>query len=73
LQHDKTKSNEQCLQEYEKINRPLLDCMTQMGSDSATVSDACQAWLTIERRYASLKPADLSRISSKSPADFSQL
>jgi hypothetical protein len=68
-----TKSNEHYVQEYEKINRPLLDCMTQMGSESATVSDACRAWLTIGQHYARLTPADLSRISSRSAADLTQL
>jgi hypothetical protein len=57
----------------DKINRPLLDFMTKTGSESATVSGVCRAWLTIEQHYASRKPAVLSRISGKSATDLSQL
>jgi hypothetical protein len=42
-------------------------------SESAVLSDACRAWLAIEEHYASLTQVDLSRISSKSATDLTQL
>lgn len=61
------------MQEYEQVNRPLLDYMVQMGSESATVSDGCRAWLMIQEHIDALTAADLSRISSTPVADLLHL
>lgn len=61
------------MQEYERINRPLLNFMVQMGSESATVSDGARAWLTVQKHCEALTRADLSRISSSPALDLAQL
>lgn len=61
------------MQEYEALNKPLTDFMTQMGSESATVSDAARAWLQIQIHFDNLTAADLSRISCTPAADLQQL
>ena len=47
--------------------------MVQMGSNSATLSDSCRAWLTVDQHYQSLTPSDLSRISTNPAADLVSL
>lgn len=52
------------LQEYLDINAPILKAITSMGSDSATVSDGCRAWLEIKAHSEALKSQDIDTISS---------
>ena len=62
------------VQEYEKINKPLLNFMEQMGSDSATISDSARAWLEIQHHFDNLPPGThLRRITSTPAADLQQL
>jgi hypothetical protein len=72
LRHDQP-SLASSLCRSDKISRPLLDFMTKTGSESATVSGVCRAWLTIEQHYASLKLEVLSRFSGNCATDLSQL
>ena len=56
------------------INKPLLDFIVQMGSDSATISDAARAWLQIQQHFDSLtRGTHFRRISDTAAADIEQL
>jgi hypothetical protein len=59
------------VQEYERINRLVLDFMVHMGSESATVSDAERAWLQIQQHFNNLNSGtDFRRIASTPAADL---
>jgi hypothetical protein len=62
------------LQEYMSINKPVLDFIVLLGSDTALVSDAGRALLEIKKHFDNLPNDSLRRISKENPAaDLAQL
>jgi hypothetical protein len=62
------------MKEYMAINKPVLQYIVALGSDSALVSDAARAWLEIKQHYDQLPRNSLQRMSKDSPAsDLAQL
>jgi hypothetical protein len=58
------------LQEYLDINRPVVEFMTKIGSDSATISDATHAWMEIKQHFNALTAHHFSRISVRPREDM---
>jgi hypothetical protein len=61
------------LQEYLDINKPILELIVSMGSNSATPSDAARSWLLIQRHFEQLQASALSRISTTPKQDLATL
>jgi hypothetical protein len=56
------------LQEYLDINKPVLEHIVTLGSDTALASDAARAWIEIRQHYVSLNADSLQRMSKQSSA-----
>jgi hypothetical protein len=61
------------LQEYIRINTPVLDAIVKMSSDSACLSDAARSWYEIKEHFAQLNGSDIRRISHMPRQDLATL
>jgi hypothetical protein len=61
------------LQEYIKINTPVLDAIAKISSDSACLSDAARSWYEIKEHFAKLNSSEIRCISDMPRQDLATL
>jgi hypothetical protein len=69
----RTSLNSKLLQEYLDINRPVVEFMTKIGSDSATISDGTHAWTEIKQHFNSMTVHHISRILIRPSEDMKSI
>lgn len=52
------------------MNKPVLDFMVKIGSDSACLSDTARGWVLIQEHFNELDAAALRRISNQPGGDL---
>jgi hypothetical protein len=61
------------LQEYIKLNTPVLDAIVKMSSDAACISVAGRSWCEIKEHFEQLNSSNIRRISNMPSQDLATL
>jgi hypothetical protein len=61
------------LQQYIKLNTPVLDSIVKMSSDAACISDAGHSWCKIKEHFEQLNSSNIQHISNMPSQDLATL